>query len=177
MNMHQPMTELQRQHQRHLEVKSRLSGPLMKTEEAKKLRAELQNAKEEIQTLQESLSQSAGTIHNLIMVRSDLEALILIQAKRLCQLENITARPDGGARSVVSIIKEVLVDYPGLTVDDICGTKRSRYIVTPRHKAMAKVYEERQDLSLGDIGKHFGGRDHSTVLSAVQKNGVWRGTE
>lgn len=173
MNMHS--TELMRQHQAHKERQARMSTPLMKTDEARKLRAELQDAKEEISTLQVSLSQSADTIHKMIMERSDLEALILIQAKRLCQLENITAKPDGGARSVVSIIKEVLVDYPGLTVDDICGIKRSRYIVSPRHKAMAKVYEERQDLSLGDIGKHFGGRDHSTVQSAVKKMGVWRG--
>lgn len=173
MNMHN--TELMRQHQAHKERQARMSAPLMKTEDAKKLRADLQDAKEEIATIQTSLAQSADTIHKMIMERSDLEALILIQAKRLCQLENITAKPDSDARSVVSIIKEVLLDYPGLTVDDICGTSRAQYIVVPRHKAMAKVYEERQELSLGDIGKHFGGRDHSTVLNAIQKHGVCRG--
>lgn len=177
MNMHQPqpMTELQRQHLAHKAVKERLTSPMMNVKEARELRAEVSAAREEIETLNEAVAQSAKTIQNLIMVRSDLEALILIQAQRICQLENITAKPDDGRRSVVEIIKEVLVDYPGLTVNDICGTRRSASIVEPRHKAMAKVYEERTDLSLGDIGKHFGGRDHSTALSAVKKMGVWRG--
>lgn len=177
MNMHQPqpMTELQRQHLAHKERQQRLANPLMSAKEARELRAVVSETQEEIETLNEALAQSAKTIQNLIMVRSDLEALILIQAQRICQLENITAKPDNGRRSVVEIIKEVLIDYPGLTVSDICGTRRSVSIVEPRHKAMARVYEERRDLSLGDIGKHFGGRDHSTALAAVKKMGVWRG--
>lgn len=177
MNMHQPqpMTELQRQHLAHKAVKERLTSPMMNVKEARELRAEVSAAREEIETLNEAVAQSAKTIQNLIMVRSDLEALILIQAKRICQLERITAKPDDGRRSVIDLIKEVLVDYPGVSVQDICGIKRSVAIVEPRHKAMAKVYDERPDLSLGEIGKHFGGRDHTTVQSAVKKMGVWRG--
>lgn len=177
MNMHhpQPMTELQRQHLAHKERQQRLSNPLMTVKEARELRSAVSEAQEEIETLNEALASSAKTIQNLIMVRSDLEALILIQAQRICQLERITAKPDDGRRSVIEIIKEVLVDYPGVSVHDVCGIKRSVAIVEPRHLAMAKVYEERPDLSLGEIGKHFGGRDHTTVQSAVKKMGVWRG--
>jgi chromosomal replication initiator protein len=61
-----------------------------------------------------------------------------------------------------------------ISYDTITGDSRTGPIVNIRHEAMALVYEKRPDLSLPQIGKFFGGRDHSTILHAVRKLGVHR---
>jgi chromosomal replication initiator protein len=58
--------------------------------------------------------------------------------------------------------------YFGLTIDDLCGTSRSRVLVTARQIAMY-LCRELTDLSLPKIGQQFGGRDHTTVMHANKK--------
>ncbi|MCY9786623.1 chromosomal replication initiator protein DnaA [Nocardiopsis sp. EMB25] len=58
--------------------------------------------------------------------------------------------------------------YFGLSVDDLCGTSRSRVLVTARQIAMY-LCRELTDLSLPKIGQQFGGRDHTTVMHADRK--------
>ncbi|MFJ8667937.1 chromosomal replication initiator protein DnaA [Streptomyces sp. NPDC093600] len=59
-------------------------------------------------------------------------------------------------------------DYFGLTVEDLCGSSRSRVLVTARQIAMY-LCRELTDLSLPKIGAQFGGRDHTTVMHADRK--------
>ncbi len=65
-------------------------------------------------------------------------------------------------------IMAVTADYFGLTIDDLCGTSRSRVLVTARQIAMY-LCRELTDLSLPKIGQQFGGRDHTTVMHAERK--------
>jgi len=58
--------------------------------------------------------------------------------------------------------------YFGLSIEDLCGTSRSRVLVTARHIAMY-LCRELTDMSLPKIGQQFGGRDHTTVISADRK--------
>jgi chromosomal replication initiator protein len=58
--------------------------------------------------------------------------------------------------------------YFGLTIDDLCGSSRSRVLVTARQIAMY-LCRELTDLSLPKIGQQFGGRDHTTVMHANRK--------
>ena len=58
--------------------------------------------------------------------------------------------------------------YFGLAIDDLCGTSRSRTLVTARQIAMY-LCRELTDLSLPKIGDAFGGRDHTTVMHAYRK--------
>jgi chromosomal replication initiator protein len=58
--------------------------------------------------------------------------------------------------------------YFGLSIDDLCGTSRSRVLVTARHIAMY-LCRELTDMSLPKIGQQFGGRDHTTVINADRK--------
>ena len=58
--------------------------------------------------------------------------------------------------------------YFGLTLDDLCGSSRSRVLVNARQIAMY-LCRELTDLSLPKIGQQFGGRDHTTVMHADRK--------
>jgi chromosomal replication initiator protein len=58
--------------------------------------------------------------------------------------------------------------YFGLTIDDLCGSSRSRVLVTARQIAMY-LCRELTDMSLPKIGQAFGGRDHTTVMHANRK--------
>ncbi|UZN03371.1 chromosomal replication initiator protein DnaA [Cellulomonas sp. S1-8] len=58
--------------------------------------------------------------------------------------------------------------YFGLTIEDLCGSSRSRVLVTARQIAMY-LCRELTDLSLPKIGQAFGGRDHTTVMHANRK--------
>ena len=58
--------------------------------------------------------------------------------------------------------------YFSLTLDDLCGTSRSRALVNARQIAMY-LCRELTDLSLPKIGQTFGGRDHTTVMHADRK--------
>jgi len=56
----------------------------------------------------------------------------------------------------------------GFSVDDLCGTSRRRPLVTARQVGMY-VFREVTDLSYPAIAREFGGRDHTTVIHAVEK--------
>ncbi|HYN75753.1 MAG TPA: chromosomal replication initiator protein DnaA [Candidatus Limnocylindria bacterium] len=58
--------------------------------------------------------------------------------------------------------------YFGLSMEDLCGSSRSRVLVNARQIAMY-LCRELTDLSLPKIGQQFGGRDHTTVMHADRK--------
>ncbi|WP_078600518.1 chromosomal replication initiator protein DnaA [Streptomyces violens] len=75
---------------------------------------------------------------------------------------------DAAPEITATAIMAATADYFGLTVDDLCGSSRSRVLVTARQIAMY-LCRELTDLSLPKIGGHFGGRDHTTVMHADRK--------
>lgn len=89
-------------------------------------------------------------------------------------------RPDQ-PRKTVSEIQKVVAAHYGLTQDDMLSDRRARDVARPRQVAMwlCKQITKR---SLPDIGRRFGGRDHTTVLHAVRRidslvledEGIWR---
>ena len=58
--------------------------------------------------------------------------------------------------------------YFSLSLDELCGSSRSRALVNARQIAMY-LCREMTDLSLPKIGQTFGGRDHTTVMHADRK--------
>lgn len=74
----------------------------------------------------------------------------------------------GGTEITASTIMAQTAAYFGLSMEDICGTSRSRVLVTARQIAMY-LCRELTDLSLPKIGQLFGGRDHTTVMHADRK--------
>jgi chromosomal replication initiator protein len=56
----------------------------------------------------------------------------------------------------------------GFAVDELCGPSRRRPLVTARQIGMY-VFRELTDFSYPAIAREFGGRDHTTVIHAVEK--------
>ena len=56
----------------------------------------------------------------------------------------------------------------GFSVEELCGTSRRRPLVTARQIGMY-VFRELTDFSYPAIAREFGGRDHTTVIHAVDK--------
>ena len=65
-------------------------------------------------------------------------------------------------------IQRKVADYYNLRLSDLLSARRSRQIARPRQVAMylSKILTTR---SLPEIGRKFGGRDHTTVIHAVKR--------
>jgi chromosomal replication initiator protein len=67
-----------------------------------------------------------------------------------------------------SVIMEATSKMFGYPIEEIIGKKRQRPLVTARQVGMY-VFREMTDLSYPAIAREFGGRDHTTVIHAVEK--------
>lgn len=68
----------------------------------------------------------------------------------------------------VENIQKTVAEYYKVKVADLLSKRRSRSIARPRQMAMA-LSKELTNHSLPEIGDHFGGRDHTTVIHACRK--------
>lgn len=68
----------------------------------------------------------------------------------------------------ISLIKDEVCRFYGISKNDLVGNKRSQSIAYPRQIAMY-LSRELTDHSLPKIGGEFGGRDHTTVIYANTK--------
>ncbi|HEX6133947.1 MAG TPA: chromosomal replication initiator protein DnaA [Longimicrobiales bacterium] len=66
------------------------------------------------------------------------------------------------------LIRERVAQEWGVSVDGLMSKRRTKDLTVPRQVAMYLI-RELLDLSLVEIGNLFGGRDHSTVIHAVNK--------
>jgi chromosomal replication initiator protein len=77
--------------------------------------------------------------------------------------------PQGEVPQVsIERIQELVSERFGLSLEELCGERRSQNIVYPRQIAMY-LSRELTDASLPKIGRQFGGRDHTTVIHATTK--------
>jgi len=69
---------------------------------------------------------------------------------------------------IILIQQAVLRHFPGVTVNDLISVRRDSAVIEPRQIAMylCKVLTTRSTI---EIGKRFGGRDHTTVIHACRK--------
>ena len=77
--------------------------------------------------------------------------------------------PDNSQPEITSAtIMAQTAAYFGQSMEELCGSSRSRVLVNARQIAMY-LCRELTDLSLPKIGQQFGGRDHTTVMHADKK--------
>ncbi len=96
-------------------------------------------------------AQFTGKPITLELARHALRDILAAQAKQV-SIENI---------------QKTVAEYYKLRTSDLLSAKRSRSIARPRQVAMA-LAKELTKHSLPEIGRAFGGRDHTTVLHATR---------
>jgi hypothetical protein len=147
-------------------------------EEIAKLQRALARAQSSLRFVADREQHHRDTERKMELLELDLadaRARVLSQAEMLkAPIDEDGEATTDHRRSVPEIVAEVLREYPGVTWEDIKGVRRTHNLIAPRHACMMAVYEERKDLSLPRIGKIFH-RDHTTILSSVQKTEAQRG--
>lgn len=104
--------------------------------------------------------------------------------KEVYFLAKISGKKSAGLEDVIEIFKnqreelkndltadkviDVVCDYFNITKEDITGKKKSKEIVEPRMIAIYLI-SELLSLPLVNIGKIFGGRDHTTIMHSRDK--------
>lgn len=68
----------------------------------------------------------------------------------------------------IDLIQQVVADYYSISLDSLLSQRRTMEITYPRQIAMY-LCKEMTESSLKSIGRSFGGRDHTTVISACKK--------
>jgi chromosomal replication initiator protein len=68
----------------------------------------------------------------------------------------------------IDFIQRVVADYFNLSTNELKSKKRTNTIAFPRQVAMY-IARKITELSTTEVGLEFGGRDHTTVMYAVQK--------
>ena len=186
MTMHQ--SELQRQSAAYADIRNRLLNPAPSRKAVEKLEnrvSELQGVvaarDEEILSLatkldagkrdaQATTQKLRQKLERLMLDHADLHAAFIEQVKRLADMEDSLAGnkdyPLSRKRAVADIVSEVLVNYPGVTWDDIRSHRRTPDMVEPRRACVKAVHEQRPDLSSPAIGRIFN-RDHTSILYIV----------
>lgn len=93
-----------------------------------------------------------GSVITIDFVKEALKDLISLQDK-LVTVENI---------------QKTVAEYYKIKLADLISSRRNRSLARPRQLAMA-LAKELTNHSLPEIGKAFGGKDHTTVLHACRK--------
>ena len=83
------------------------------------------------------------------------------------QLSDLLTDTEPKPRTDAELLAEI-ASILGFEVDALKGKSRQRPLVTARQIAMY-VFREQTDLSYPSIARLFGGRDHTTVIHAVEK--------
>lgn len=68
----------------------------------------------------------------------------------------------------VENIQKIVCEYFDIKLSDIKAKKRTKEVALPRQIAMC-LCKQLTNLSLSDIGKNFGGKDHATVIYACKQ--------
>ena len=71
-------------------------------------------------------------------------------------------------RITIDEIQKKVSSYYNIRIDDLISSRRIRTFARPRQIAMY-LSKKLTTRSLPEIGRKFGGRDHTTVIHAVKK--------
>jgi chromosomal replication initiator protein len=110
-----------------------------------------------------------GRLPTVAAIRSAV--LQLAAARQFGSKRGLEASPENDApepKAVCKRVTAVVANHFGLTAADLTGKSRTKTVAEARGLAMY-VARRLTDASYAQIGRQFGGRDHTTVLHACQK--------
>jgi hypothetical protein len=99
-------------------------------------------------------------------LKEEIERIIAVRMEQSAQEIATINRPCGPS---LKTILATVADVTGVSVGDMQGPCRMRRLAWPRHFAFHVVKRTRPDLSLPNIGRAFGNRDHTTVMHGLKK--------
>ncbi|MDE2312112.1 MAG: chromosomal replication initiator protein DnaA [Patescibacteria group bacterium] len=117
------------------------------------------------ENIQNNVRELEGALNRLAVYQQmNNRGLVLDQAK------SILGSIIGSKRKVTSAkkIAEQVAEFYNITIEDLIRQSRKKEYVKPRQIAMYLIRKE-LDGSFPSIGDFFGGRDHTTVMHAVEK--------
>ena len=120
------------------------------------------------ENIQNNVRELEGALNRLaIYQQMENRGMVLEQAK------SILASIVGAKKKVTSAkkIAEVVAEFYNISMEDLVKQSRKKEFVKPRQIAMYLIRRE-LDNSFPSIGDFFGGRDHTTVMHAVEKMGL-----
>jgi len=120
------------------------------------------------ENIQNNVRELEGALNRLaVFQQMGNRALVLEQAKE------ILASLISSKKRIVSIkkIAEIVAEFYNIHTNDLIKQSRKKEFVKPRQIAMFIIRKE-LDHSFPSIGEYFGGRDHTTVMHAVEKIGL-----
>ncbi|WP_292019216.1 chromosomal replication initiator protein DnaA [Maritimibacter sp. UBA3975] len=106
-----------------------------------------------------------GALMRLFAFASLVGGEITLERAQECLTDVLRA---SDRKVTVEEIQRKVAEHYGVRFSDMIGPKRLRSIARPRQVAMM-LSKELTTRSYPDIGRRFGGRDHSTVMHAVKR--------
>lgn len=76
--------------------------------------------------------------------------------------------PSAPTKITTDLIIQIVAEHFSLSVDDLLGSKRTKEVANPRQIVMY-LCQELTNLSLVQIGKALGNRDHTTIIHGAKK--------
>lgn len=121
-----------------------------------------------------SIRELEGALNTLVAgAGSRLARLTLEEAQTLL---HPNLRGGGERRITVDEIQKTTADHFGLKQSDLLSERRTRAVTRPRQIAMY-LCKQLTTRSYPDIGRRFGGRDHTTAIHAVKRIEALIGTD
>ncbi|HEX7117262.1 MAG TPA: chromosomal replication initiator protein DnaA [Longimicrobiales bacterium] len=114
-----------------------------------------------------SVRELEGAIIKLLAYSSLTRREITVELAREA-LGGVLRPPDPLEQLSAETIRERVAKHWNVGVDALTSKRRTKEVTVPRQVAMYLI-RELLDLPLVDIGKVFGGRDHSTVIHSIHK--------
>lgn len=107
-----------------------------------------------------------GALNRLVAQQCYTGAPVTLESAQLVLRDLV--RSDEPRKVMIEDIQRMVANHFSISKSDLVSQRRTRAIVRPRQIAMylCKTMTPR---SLPEIGKRFGGRDHTTVIHAVNK--------
>ena len=112
----------------------------------------------------DSVRELEGALNTLVARAGDRLAMVDVDEAQAFLRPHLRT---GERRITVDDIQKAVSEYYGMKQADLLSDRRNRAIARPRQVAMW-LCKQLTTRSLPDIGRRFGGRDHTTVLHAVR---------
>jgi len=115
--------------------------------------------------IRSNVRELEGCLVRVLALGSLLHQEITLQMAEQVLQHYVNPEPD---RMTPERILSAVSERFGVKIEMLCGQRRTQSVALPRQVAMY-VMRQLTTLSLAEIGRAFGGRDHTTVLYACDK--------